>query len=492
MRTILSIFIVSFIFAMVLTPIVILVARRLNLMDDPSERKIHSTPIPRVGGIAIFLSCYIGLSACFFSGTLVTCIILQEPRILWLALGSLLIFGLGLIDDIWRLGYRAKFFFQILAGVIAYAGGLRIDLISFLPDHSLVHIGLSLPATVLWVVLVINAINLIDGLDGLAAGVGFLVCMVLLILCALGDRFVPAAVLAALAGALLGFLVFNSSPASIFMGDSGSYFIGFVIAAVSMMGSFKGQTAASILIPMIALGFPLMETIWSTLRRFIYGQKLFSPDRDHIHHRLVAMGLTQRRAVLILYGITVIMGWLSIAMVYTTDNKTALLLLLFGAGIIIGMRKLGYFDFFRGSSLLTWLGDVADETGLSFERRSFLNFQMAIQNSKDIEEMWKNLSKSLQWLKFDLVELRIDDKNNQNSRFLWWNKQRNEDSDDDWDSFLKRGTLMKMELPLTSNNNTYGTLWLVKDLKREPLSHYTIRRIEHLRRTVIKTIEKFV
>jgi UDP-GlcNAc:undecaprenyl-phosphate/decaprenyl-phosphate GlcNAc-1-phosphate transferase len=125
------------------------------------------------------------------------------------------------------------------------------------------------------------------------------------------------------------------------------------------------------------------------------------------------------------------------------------------------------------------------------ERRSFLNFQMAIQNSKDIEEMWGNLSRALQWLNFDLMELRIDDKNNQNSQFLWWNKQRSDDDDENnWNEFLKRETLMKLELPLTSNNNTYGTLWLVKDLKREPLSHYTIRRIEHLRRTIIKTIEK--
>jgi UDP-GlcNAc:undecaprenyl-phosphate GlcNAc-1-phosphate transferase len=492
MRTILSIFILSFIFAMGLTPLVILAARRLNLMDAPSDRKIHSSPTPRIGGIAIFLACCLGLSACFFLQTMIPCMMLQEPRIIWLAVGSLMIFALGLTDDIRRIGYKAKFFVQILAGIVAYAGGLRIDLISFLPDHSLAQIGLSLPATVLWVVLVINAINLIDGLDGLAAGVGFLVCMALLILCALGDRFIPAAVLSALAGALLGFLVFNSNPASIFMGDSGSYFIGFVIASVSMMGSFKGQTAASILIPMIALGLPLMETIWSTLRRFIYGQKLFSPDRDHIHHRLMAMGLTQRRAVLILYGITVVMGCISIAMVYTNDNKNALLLLLFAAGIIIGMRKLGYFDFFRGTSFLTWLGDVADETGLSLERRSFLNFQMAIQNSKHMDEMWENLSRALQWLHFDLVELRIDDTNRQDSRFLWWNKQRSDDDEGQWNEFLKRETLMKLELPLTSNNNAYGTLWLVKDLKREPLSHYTIRRIEHLRRTVIKTIEKFV
>ena len=225
-----------------------------------------------------------------------------------------------------------------------------------------------------------------------------------------------------------------------------------------------------------------------------------------IHHRLIALGLSQRRAVLILYGITVLMGCFSIALVYTHDNKTALLLLLFATGIILGIQKLGYLDFLRSDSFRFWLKDVSDEAGISWERRSFLNFQMEIQNSADLENLWENLSKAAQWLQFDLVELRMDNSqfhSNQEDRFFWWNKERGEDADDDWDLFLKRKTLMKLELPLTPNVNgtsddngpsndkgTYGTLWLVKDLKRDPLSHYTMRRIEHLRRTVIKTIEK--
>jgi len=494
MGTIFGIFLTSMILSMVSTPLLIIVAKRFELVDRPSARKIHSIPVPRIGGVAIFLACILGGASCYFYNNDITVKIFQDTRILWLAFGSLVVFGLGLIDDLWSLGHIAKFSVQILAGIIAYTGGLRIELITFFPQHSLAQIGLSLPATVFWVVLVINAINLIDGLDGLAAGVGFLVCLVLLILSVLGGRYIPATVLAGLAGSLLGFLVFNSNPASIFMGDGGSYFIGFLLASVSMMGSFKGQAAASILIPMIALGLPLMETVWSTIRRFIYGQKLFSADRDHIHHRLIALGLSQRRTVMILYGITVLMGCFSIAMVYTHDNKTALLLLLFAAGVIIGIQKLGYLDFLRSDSFMYWLKDVSDETGISSERRSFLNFQMAIQNSADLESLWENLSKAVQWLHFDLVELRMENsqfRSSMEERYFWWNKERGEDSDDDWDSFLKRKTLMKLELPLASQDKgTYGTIWLVKDLNRDPLSHYTLRRIEHLRRTVIKTIEK--
>jgi UDP-GlcNAc:undecaprenyl-phosphate GlcNAc-1-phosphate transferase len=501
MGTILGIFLTSLILSMASTPFVIRIAKKYNLMDRPSARKVHSIPVPRIGGVAIFLACAISGASCFFYQNDITVKIFQDPRILWLFLGALLVFGLGFIDDIWHLGYLAKFSVQILAGIVAYCGGLRIELLTFLPHHSLAQIGLSLPITVFWVVLVINAINLIDGLDGLAAGVGFLISLFLLILSVLGGRYVPAAVLAALAGYLLGFLVFNSNPASIFMGDGGSYFIGFLLASVSMMGSIKGQTAASILIPMIALGLPLMETIGSTLRRFIYGQKLFSPDRDHIHHRMMALGLSQRRVVMILYGITVLMGCVSIAMVYTHDNKTALLLLLFAAGVVIGIQKLGYLDFLRGNSFRYWLKDVSDEAGLSSERRIFLNFQVAIQHSEDIENLWKNISKAVQWLQFDLVELRMDDElqlDNPTEHLLWWNRERLEDHDKSWDSFLKRKTLMKIELPLTPDDGhrasdqhgTYGTLWLVKDVRRDPLSHYTLRRIEHLRRTVIKTIEK--
>ncbi|MCK5784721.1 MAG: undecaprenyl/decaprenyl-phosphate alpha-N-acetylglucosaminyl 1-phosphate transferase, partial [Desulfobacterales bacterium] len=398
MGTIFGIFLTSLMLSMAFTPMVIRIARKYNLVDRPSARKIHSIPVPRIGGVAIFLACMLGGASCFFYNTDITVKIFQDPRIAWLAFGSLVIFGLGIIDDIWHLGYVAKFAVQILAGIIAYTGGLKIELITFLPQHSLAQIGLSLPVTVFWVVLVINAINLIDGLDGLAAGVGFLVCLVLLILSVLGGRYIPATVLAGLAGSLLGFLVFNSNPASIFMGDGGSYFIGFLLASVSMMGSFKGQAAASILIPMIALGLPLMETIWSTLRRFIYGKKLFRADRDHIHHRLIALGFSQRRTVLILYGITVLMGCFSIAMVYTHDNKTALLLLLFAAGIIVGIQKLGYLDFLRSDSFKFWLKDISDEAGISLERRSFLNFQMAIQHSENLEDMWKNLVKAVQWL----------------------------------------------------------------------------------------------
>ena len=478
---------------MLLTPLVIKLAVKWKLVDKPSDRKVHTVPIPRIGGVAIFLASFLGLASCAFYQTEITIMLLKDSRIVWLAIGSMLVFGMGLIDDIRRLGYGAKFMVQILAGLIAFAGGFQIEFITFLPQYPVAQMSLSLPLTMLWVVLVINAINLIDGLDGLAAGIGFLVSAVLIILCLLGDRLVPAAILAALAGSLLGFLVFNSNPASIFMGDGGSYFIGFMLAVVSLMGSFKGQTAASILIPMIALGFPLMDTIWSTLRRFIYGQKLFRPDRDHIHHRLMALGLTQQRAVWFLYGITVIMGCFSFAMVYTHDNKTALLLLLFAAGIIIGMRRLGYFDFFRMDSFLFWLKDMSDESGLSLERRTFLNFQMAIQRSKNIEQMWESLSAALQSLNFDLMELRLEnlpDDENLDNRFLWWNKQRKEDGKDDWNAFLKRESLMKLELPLTSDKENYGTLWLVKDLKQEPLSHYTLRRIEHLRRTVIRSIEK--
>ena len=163
---------------------------------------------------------------------------------------------------------------------------------------------LSLPLTVFWFLLVLNALNLIDGLDGLASGITLFVALTLLIVWDSPSNLIVAMALAALAGASLGFLRYNFHPASIFLGDSGSYFLGYNLAALSILGSLKSEAAVAILIPIVALGVPVIDALWSPVRRFILGQRIFTPDRDHIHHRLLKLGYTHRRAVLLLYAIT--------------------------------------------------------------------------------------------------------------------------------------------------------------------------------------------
>ena len=185
---------------------------------------------------------------------------------------------------------------------ISYAGGIQIGVV-YLPGVGELALGwLSLPLTVFWFLLILNALNLIDGLDGLAAGITLFVALTLLIVWSSPSNLIVALALAALAGASLGFLRYNFHPASIFLGDSGSYFLGYNLAALSILGSLKSEAAVAILIPIIALGVPVIDALWSPVRRFILGQRIFTPDRDHIHHRLLKLGYTHRRAVLMLYA----------------------------------------------------------------------------------------------------------------------------------------------------------------------------------------------
>lgn len=313
----------------------------MGIVDMPSERKVHLAPIPRAGGAAVYLSFYLAFIPMLFLRTQILDFLFVDFRLVYVVAGGSLIFGVGIIDDIRGVKARTKLLVQILAALVVYMGGIQISILT-LPMLDFMRLGwLSLPATVLWVLLVVNAINLIDGLDGLAAGVTFFVTMLLIILCVLGERFEVAVMLTALAGATLGFLRYNFNPASIFLGDSGSYFLGYMLAVLSMLGSIKGHAAVAILIPMIALGIPLMDTVWSSIRRFILGRRIFNPDRDHFHHRLLRKGYSHRNAVMILYGFTVFLGVISLIMVHTRDDRSALLLLLVGAAIIFGIRKLG-------------------------------------------------------------------------------------------------------------------------------------------------------
>ncbi|MDP2104512.1 MAG: MraY family glycosyltransferase, partial [Desulfobulbaceae bacterium] len=291
---VMSLSILSFIFALVVTPRVAALAERFDLLDKPSARKVHNIAIPRIGGIAIFLAFSLSLFTALFFENFKTQL-LDNNEIIYLFAGGILSLLLGLYDDIKQLGPKVKFAVQTGIAIFAFLGGIKIRLIG-LPLLGPVYFGwLELPVTILWMLLVINAINLIDGLDGLAAGVSFFICIVLLAVAISHELLLVAIALACLSGSLLGFLVFNFNPASIFMGDSGSYFIGYMLASLSIAGSIKSHTAVTFLIPIIAMGVPLLDTVWATTRRFIFGQELFQPDKDHFHHRLMRKGFSHKR-----------------------------------------------------------------------------------------------------------------------------------------------------------------------------------------------------
>ncbi len=493
MTTIIFIFILSFAFSLILTPQVKNIAFRFKLVDLPSERKVHSQPIPRIGGIALFLSFFLPFASVLVYSTQTLDLLKPDAQTIHLIVGASLAFGLGLTDDLRSLGPKSKFAIQIISALIAYMGGIRISVI-YLPMIQDWYLGmLSLPVTVLWFVLVINSINLIDGLDGLAAGVTLFASLVLLLLCVTSGKLLVAMGLAALGGSTLGFLRYNFNPASIFMGDSGSYFLGYMLAALSIMGSIKSQATVAMLIPVIALGVPLIDTIWATLRRFILGQRLFHPDKGHFHHRLLKYGFTHRKAVLCLYGVTILLGMASVFLVNARDDRAALILLLLGAVVFIGIRKLGYLEYVAMDKIYGWFKDVTDEVGITHERRSFLNFQVEISQSWDVKELWSNICRALDKLGFDMAEMHLENmielRDEKMQEKLIWHREGSKDSCED----ICKEYLLKLELPLVDGDNkSYGMIWLVKDLSRNAITQYTLRRVEHLRRTIVSTLKKLM
>jgi UDP-GlcNAc:undecaprenyl-phosphate GlcNAc-1-phosphate transferase len=311
------------------------------------ERHLHANPLPRLGGVAIFLS---------FSSSLgiVALWAMRHPgmhsafslRTLLTILGpAALIFLLGVYDDIHGAGPYFKFSVQAVAATMLFAGGLRIVNIPVLfGDHKLpVYVGL--PFTILWVLAITNAFNLIDGLDGLAAGSALFSTLVAFVVAILYGQSLVTVITIALAGSILGFLRYNFNPATIFLGDSGSLSIGFVLSALALEGAQKAPTIVAVAIPVVSFGLPILETALSIVRRLISGRPVFTADREHIHHKLLQHGLTHRQVVILLYGVSAVFAMLSLFLLWPTGSSLGLVLAVLGIGIWIGVQHLGYLEF---------------------------------------------------------------------------------------------------------------------------------------------------
>jgi UDP-GlcNAc:undecaprenyl-phosphate/decaprenyl-phosphate GlcNAc-1-phosphate transferase len=341
-------FLVAAVASVVLTPLARRLALAVGAVGSPGGRNVHARSIPRLGGTALAAGWGIAVLVCFHLPGKGSDTLADSGSRLWgMVLGSLALCVVGAVDDIRGVRAYHKLLAQVAIATVAYACGLRIDAISlpFLPNLAM---GVfALPVTVIWIVGVTNAVNLIDGLDGLAAGVGFfasLTCFVVALVA--GNPFV-ALMTAALMGVLAGFLLFNFNPARIFMGDSGSYFIGFLLATlpIATERQQKASAAVSLLVPMLALGLPIFDTLLTMARRFLERRSMFSPDRGHIHHRLLDLGLTHRRAVVLLYGVCVVFAASAIAVSLGRIWHTGIALLsvsIVGVGLV---RFAGYFEY---------------------------------------------------------------------------------------------------------------------------------------------------
>lgn len=314
---------VGFIISFAATPIVKAFAQKVGAMDVPGEaRRVHDHPIPRMGGLAIFLGFL--LSVLLFAD-----ITRQMQGIL---LGCVIIVATGAIDDIISLNAWVKLILQILAAIVAVLHGVEINVLAnpaVWSDKAYLILGnLSIPITILWIVGITNSVNLIDGLDGLAVGVSTISSLTMLVIALLVSDGSVAVVLAALAGACIGFMPYNLNPAKIFMGDTGALLLGYVLATMSILGLFKFYAVVSFAVPLLAVAVPLFDTVFAFCRRLFKGQSPMHPDRGHFHHRLIDMGLSQKQAVAVLYSISAILGLA--AVVITTSGEIKALILILG------------------------------------------------------------------------------------------------------------------------------------------------------------------
>jgi UDP-GlcNAc:undecaprenyl-phosphate GlcNAc-1-phosphate transferase len=320
------------------TPAVKWLAHRVGAIDVPEDaRRIHKNPIPRLGGLAIFIGLVV--SVLLFSDI--------TEQIRGVLIGAVIIVILGAIDDIVPLPALLKFFVQIIAALVAVYHGVVMEAFSnpfVFSSAEHIHLGfLSIPITVIWIVAITNSVNLIDGLDGLAVGISAISSIVMLVIALMVAETNVAIIMAALAGACLGFMPFNFNPAKIFMGDTGALLLGYVLATVSIIGLFKLYAVVSFAVPFLVLALPLFDTSFAFLRRLLKGKNPMSPDRGHFHHRLIDLGLSQKQAVLVLYTVSALLGLVAVV-IAARDGIRGLILV---AAVLIA-AIIVFFTLFKG------------------------------------------------------------------------------------------------------------------------------------------------
>ena len=314
------------------TPIVKGFAQKVGAIDVPRDgRRVHDHPIPRMGGLAIFLG--------FLISVVLFIDITREVR--GILLGAVLIVACGAIDDVISLRAWIKLLVQIAAAVIAVLHGVVIEIFRnpniFSDNEALILGALAVPVTILWIVGITNSVNLIDGLDGLAVGVSTIASTTMFVVALLVSEGGVAVILAALMGACLGFMPYNLNPAKIFMGDTGSLLLGYVLATVSVVGMFKFYAIVTFVVPILALFLPLFDTLCAIVRRLLRGQSPMHPDRGHLHHRLIDMGLSQKQAVAVLYSLSAVLGLCAVVLATSGALRTFLLVAAAAAAVAVGV-----------------------------------------------------------------------------------------------------------------------------------------------------------
>ena len=392
-----------------------------------SSRHIHKDLIPRLGGIAIFIAFAVIATLLIAVPSLPGVeASLSQRTVLYILGPATLVFLLGLYDDFKPLKPLIKFAVQALAAALLFFGGFGVfQLPLVFGSHT--PAWLALPLTILWVIWITNAFNLLDGVDGLAAGSSLFSTLTVFVVSLVSGNFLVSSLTLALAGAILGFLRFNFNPATIFLGDCGSLFIGFMLSALALTGAQKTPTIVAVAIPVVSFGLPVLETLLSLLRRFLSGQPLFTADREHIHHKLLERGFSQQQVVFILYVVSAICGMLSLFLLYPSGPMIGIVLFVIGTGVWIGVQHLGYHEFVE-------LGRVALRT---MEQKRIIVNNVAIRRATEalsktdsIDNVGRILREAFDGNDFDGFELALApgpiatlSANTENGPALTWRKQ---------------------------------------------------------------------
>lgn len=328
----------SLILSIIFTYFCIKIAKKYKIIDEPNPRKIHKKPVPYLGGVAIYLSFIVIL---FISSAMFEVFSIYTKSMVGLLVSSFIIFLLGLYDDLKGSNAIIKLIFQILAAVVLIKFGYIIDRITS-PFGGVYYFSpvISTVITIFWIVGIMNAINLLDGLDGLAGGVIVIASIFLFIIANVSGNINVEILSIILVGSTLGFLIFNFPPAKIFMGDTGSMFLGLIFAIMAISGNRKSAVAINLLIPVVLLTLPIIDTILAIIRRTKKNKNIFQADKEHIHHRLLSLGIPYKKAIILIYLFCVYLGFVSLLSLHIEKESVFIILIIIGINILVGLYVL--------------------------------------------------------------------------------------------------------------------------------------------------------
>ncbi len=418
MKTYLFIYSGSVLLSLGLTSLAIWLGRRFELTDGPDVRKVHTKPIPRIGGGAIYITVMgVMLPTLHWMEAAAGMAGRTQAKMHLLILAATILFLLGLADDIRPLRARLKLFVQLVAAALVYAGGIHIRSIAVGQWSPINLYWLALPMTMLWIVGITNAVNLSDGVDGLASTVSMIACGVVALLAFRNDQVLIGVLMLTLLGALTGFLYFNFHPARIFLGDSGSLFVGFVIAASSLLCFAESQAFVDLALPTVALGIPILDTLFSILRRFVARRPIFAPDRGHFHHRLLLLGLGQPYAVGIIGVSTTLVTGAGLSMLFVD----APIIVAIFAGIFAVLLALFYaVGIIRWHKIVTGLKNRFHVTHEAREEIcEFCNLQLQFEQAKSPGAWWQAFCRAADQLNFAWALMSVTDHAGNVETHLW-------------------------------------------------------------------------